>query len=61
MLFVGCQTQQYSVRYDHNRTQNFLMVTITLKTFLNEKVGSFLPGDPIILATTKTFPHTNEI
>jgi len=31
-----------------------VVVIITLKTILNEKVGYQLPGDPIIVATTKS-------
>jgi len=34
---MRCQTQQYC--NGHNHTQNFVVVIITLKTILNEKVG----------------------
>jgi len=34
---MRCQTQQYC--NGHNHTQHFVMMIITLKTILNEKVG----------------------
>ena len=55
-LFVRCQTQQYCNGHQH--TQNFVMVIITLKIILNEKVGDhFFQVIPLFWLRQEVVPY----